>query len=119
MSNTLPGFSTHLAKWILRGWRRKDKKRVEHRDLWEHIVREGDRHQLKIVWTEQREKIRQAAELAAISRDGERFYRRHRASPDVASQADATLDHGRRDMEVFGAPLTKGRAFPQEDTPKA
>lgn len=44
------GYSKYLDKWVARGWRRKDKKRVAHSDLWELILGERSRHELTVTW---------------------------------------------------------------------
>ncbi|WP_285960566.1 RNase H family protein [Pseudomonas tohonis] len=70
------GFSVYLPKWVKRGWKLKNRKPVAHRDLWEQIVRESDRHQVSIVWARHHEDAHRAAELAEIGREGERLYAR-------------------------------------------
>lgn len=82
------GFSVHLAKWVARGWRRKDKKRVAHRDLWERIILERDRHQLSISWRDLGLAGRLAAELAAIGQEGERWFKQRSALAKAESPGE-------------------------------
>jgi ribonuclease HI len=37
-------------RWQANGWRRKDKKMAENRDLWEGLLRLCDRHRVRFEW---------------------------------------------------------------------
>lgn len=71
------GCSKYLDKWVARGWRRKDKKRVAHRDLWELIIQERNRHQLTVTWKDLGQEGRLAQSVATIGQEGERWFKRH------------------------------------------
>lgn len=74
------GFTTYLAKWVNHGWRRKDRKPVAHRDLWERVILESSRHEVSIVWKKYHPDAHRALELAEMGREGERVYTRLKGS---------------------------------------
>ncbi len=44
------GITEWLKSWIKRGWKTADKKPVKNVDLWQMLVQEAERHEVKWHW---------------------------------------------------------------------